>query len=73
MQLNDQQIERREARKKLLELNIDPYPAELFEVNVSTADIIKNYEKQNPDNAKNHDKQMLAPPLGGALFVFSFL
>ena len=49
MQLNDQQIERREARKKLLELNIEPYPADLFEVNVSARDILKNYEKQKLD------------------------
>ncbi len=49
MPLNDQQIERREARKKLLELNIDPYPADLFEVNVSSREILENYEKRKID------------------------
>ena len=40
--LSEQEIVRRESQK-LLDLGINPYPAELFEVNVSAKQIKKNY------------------------------
>lgn len=46
MQLSEQEIVRREAKQKLEELGINPYPSELFEVNVSAKEIHQNYEKQ---------------------------
>lgn len=49
MQLSEQELRRREEKAELEKLGIDPYPPELFEVNVSTRDIRKNYEKQKTD------------------------
>lgn len=46
MQLSDQQKERREAKTQLEKLNINPYPAELFQVNATASEILSNYEKQ---------------------------
>ena len=43
-ELSEQEIVRRESLHKLQELGIDPYPAELFEVNVTAKGIKKNYE-----------------------------
>jgi lysyl-tRNA synthetase class 2 len=45
IELNEQEIGRRNSLKELKALGIDPYPAELFEINVSAQDIIANYEK----------------------------
>ncbi len=42
-ELSEQEIARRESLQKLLELDINPYPSELFDVNVSATEIKKNY------------------------------
>ena len=42
-ELSEQEIVRRESLKKLLELGINPYPSELFDVNVSATEIKNNY------------------------------
>ena len=47
--LSEQEIVRRESLQKLLDLGINPYPAELFEVNVSAIQIKKNYEARKLD------------------------
>ncbi len=49
MQLSDQEIRRREEREALIQMGIDPYPAEGFEVNVTIRDIHKHYEIQKID------------------------
>lgn len=49
MQLSEQEILRREEREDLIKLGIDPYPSELFVVNVSAEDIDMNYEKRKTD------------------------
>ncbi len=49
MQLSEQELRRREEKTELEKLGINPYPPELFEVNVSTKDILENYEKQKTD------------------------
>jgi lysyl-tRNA synthetase, class II len=46
MQLSEQEIIRRQAKEELEKLGINPYPAELFDVNVSAADILENYPRQ---------------------------
>lgn len=48
-ELSEQEIVRRESLQKLQELGIDPYPAELFEVNVTAKGIRKNYEAHKLD------------------------
>ena len=49
MQLSEQEIQRRKEREELMAMGIDPYPAALFPVNVSTADIHQNYERRKLD------------------------
>jgi lysyl-tRNA synthetase class 2 len=49
MHLSEQEIKRREKREELMKLGIDPYPSELFPVNVTIDDIKKNYEKRKTD------------------------
>jgi lysyl-tRNA synthetase class 2 len=44
MELNEQEIIRRQKLKEIEALGIDPYPAELFEVNTSSQDIHTHYE-----------------------------
>ena len=48
-QLSEQEVVRREALQQLKDLGVDPYPAELFDVNVSSKDIRDNYEKRKLD------------------------
>ncbi len=45
MQLSEQEKVRRASLTELNEFGINAYPAPLFEVNTSTTDILKNYEK----------------------------
>lgn len=49
MQLSEQEIQRRKSREDLMNMGVDPYPAETFEVNVTTDDIKQNFEGQ-PDS-----------------------
>ncbi|MTI39143.1 lysine--tRNA ligase [Fulvivirga lutimaris] len=49
MQLSEQEIVRRDAKAKLEELGINPYPSEPFEVNVSAKEILENYERRKID------------------------
>ncbi len=44
-QLTEQEINRRKDLEKLIELGINPYPAEKFDVNTSAKEILMNYEK----------------------------
>jgi lysyl-tRNA synthetase class 2 len=46
MSLSEQEIIRRQSMEELQKLGINPYPAELFEVNVSAQEIHQNYPKQ---------------------------
>ncbi|WP_333821094.1 lysine--tRNA ligase [Ohtaekwangia sp.] len=49
MQLSEQEIIRRQKMEDLRKLDINPYPAELFEVNASAKEILENYERQKSD------------------------
>jgi lysyl-tRNA synthetase, class II len=49
MILSEQEQLRRQKREDLMKLGIDPYPAEMFDVNVTTEDIHKNYENNKLD------------------------
>lgn len=46
MQLSEQEIIRRQSLQELTKLGINPYPAELFEINSSAAEIHKHYPNQ---------------------------
>jgi lysyl-tRNA synthetase, class II len=45
MQLSEQEINRRKSKEELEKLGINPYPADLFEVNASTKEILENYQR----------------------------
>jgi len=47
--LSEQEIIRRQEREELLKMGIEPYPAESFNVNVTAADILQNYENHKLD------------------------
>ncbi len=49
IQLSEQELIRRKEREELISLGVEPYPAELFEVNVSSRDIHQNYDKVKLD------------------------
>jgi lysyl-tRNA synthetase class 2 len=44
--LSDQEIYRREAVKELRQIGIEPYPAEGYEVNVTTSEILEKYKPE---------------------------
>ncbi|MBL0743245.1 lysine--tRNA ligase [Chryseolinea lacunae] len=49
MQLSEQEIIRRKSLEEFEKLGINPYPAELFEVNASSREILENYERLKSD------------------------
>ncbi|MFN6945760.1 MAG: lysine--tRNA ligase [Cytophagaceae bacterium] len=49
MHLSEQEIIRREERKELIDLGVNPYPSETFNINVSVKDIFLNYERRKND------------------------
>jgi lysyl-tRNA synthetase class 2 len=49
MSLSEQEIIRRKSKEELEKLGINPYPAELFEVNASSKEILENYERLKSD------------------------
>ena len=44
LELNEQEQNRRDSVRKLREMGIEPYPAELFDVNTTTEDIKAGYD-----------------------------
>ncbi len=47
LDLSEQEIFRRKSLEELQNLGINPYPADLFEVNVKTTDILTNFPNDN--------------------------
>ena len=45
MPLSEQELHRREERQRLLDMGIEPYPSELFEITTNTQDIKKNFKQ----------------------------
>lgn len=54
--LSEQEIVRREALQKIIDLGIEPYPAETFEVNAYSVDIAEGYDEEK----KNYQAVSLA-------------
>ncbi|MBN1159564.1 MAG: lysine--tRNA ligase [Bacteroidales bacterium] len=59
--LSEQEVIRRQALNEIRRLGIDPYPAELFPVSVSTEEIKRNYSEE----AKNYQDVSIAGRLMG--------
>ncbi len=78
-QLSEQEIIRREKLAKIKELGIDPYPAPLFPINVTSVEIKSNYQEEVlEDGTKNRlnfqevclaGRLMAARPGGKATFA----
>ncbi len=71
MHLSEQEIVRREARKSLESLGVNPYPSETFNVDVTARDILENYEKRKIDykNVSIAGRLMSRRIMGSASFA----
>ncbi|MCL7987586.1 lysine--tRNA ligase [Sphingobacterium sp. lm-10] len=71
MALSAQEQQRRQNLQGIIDLGINPYPAEEFEVNVTAADITENYErdKLNYKNISFAGRIMSRRIMGSASFV----
>ncbi|MFD2742154.1 MULTISPECIES: lysine--tRNA ligase [Sphingobacterium] len=71
MALSAQEQQRRENLQGIINLGINPYPAEEFEVNVTAADITENYkrDKLNYKNISFAGRIMSRRIMGSASFV----
>ena len=49
IQLSEQELLRRQKREELIKMGINPYPAEMFDVNVTAVDILQNYDNNKID------------------------
>ncbi len=47
--LSEQEIERRKDREELMKIGVNPYPPEAYPINVTAADIHRNYENRKND------------------------
>ncbi|MGP8215099.1 MAG: lysine--tRNA ligase [Bacteroidia bacterium] len=71
MELSEQEIIRRHKLDEIRKLGVEPYPAELYEVNANSADILENYErdKLNYKNISIAGRIMSLRPMGNASFA----
>ena len=69
--LSEQEQQRRLNLQALIDLGINPYPADEFKVNVSAADILENYErdKLNYKNIRFAGRMMSRRIMGSASFM----
>ena len=69
--LSEQEQQRRLNLQALIDLGINPYPADEFKVNVSAADILENYErdKLNYKNIRFAGRMMRRRIMGSASFM----
>lgn len=71
MELNEQEIIRRQSLEKLRELGIDPYPAEMFNVNATSTEIKEKFPQDNSlfQNVVIAGRIMSRRIMGAASFV----
>lgn len=69
--LTEQELIRRNSLNELVRIGINPYPAELFEVNVSAKEIHENYEREklNYKNVSIAGRIMTRRIMGNASFA----
>jgi len=76
MLLSEQEINRRQKREELMRMGIDPYPAELFDVNTTIADIRAAFQTEGagtevaPEQDFSGDERWGDVQLAGRLMVF---
>ena len=71
MELNEQELIRRETLNELKKLGIDPYPADLYEVNVNVKEILEKFQENNNafQNISIAGRIMSRRIMGAASFV----
>ncbi|MDD5570805.1 MAG: lysine--tRNA ligase [Bacteroidales bacterium] len=71
MEHSEQEVIRRDSLKELINLGINPYPAELFEINVSSKEILENFPKDNSlyQNVSIAGRIMTRRIMGNASFI----
>ncbi|MFO8236295.1 MAG: lysine--tRNA ligase [Bacteroidales bacterium] len=71
MEFSEQERQRRQALEELRKLNIDPYPAEGYEINTNTRKILENYdpEKENFQDVRLAGRIMNRRIMGSASFA----
>ena len=70
-ELSEQEVIRRESLKQMQELGIDPYPAEAFDINITTAQIKEQYnpELKNLQDISIAGRIMTRRIMGAAAFM----
>ena len=68
-ELSEQEIVRRESLQKLLDLGINPYPSELFNVTTSTNEIKNKYSDGNDLEVSIAGRIMSRRVMGKASFA----
>lgn len=71
MVLSEQEIIRRQSKEELEKLGINPYPAELFDINVSAKEILEHFdaEKKNYQQVSIAGRVMSRRIMGSAAFA----
>ena len=69
MQLSEQEVIRRQSLEELLKLGINPYPAELFEITGSAAEILENFPNKEYKDVTLAGRIMGRRIMGNASFV----
>ena len=69
MQLSEQEIIRRQSLEEIVKLGINPYPAELFDVNVTAREIHEKFPKQEFKNVIIAGRMMSRRIMGNASFA----
>ena len=67
--LSEQEQVRREALHKLLDLGVNPYPAETFSINAYTQDILDNFDGENYQEVSIAGRIMTKRVMGKASFA----
>ena len=71
MQLSEQEVVRREALQKIIEMGINPYPAETFAVNCTSAEVVENFDadENNYQEVQIAGRLMMKRIMGKASFA----
>jgi len=71
MQLSEQEVVRREALQKIIDMGINPYPAATFEVNSTSVEVVENFnvDENNYQNVQIAGRLMMKRIMGKASFA----
>ncbi len=69
MQLSEQEIIRRQSMEELAKLGINPYPAELFDINITSQEILTNYPAKEYKDVSIAGRIMTRRVMGNASFA----